>query len=78
MDAEYDSVEKDKVYAPRVQVVVAEQVDVFDAEVEAEPFDGRLVVVCCHVGRERQILDESTRLPLWGVRGAEHPPLGRL
>ena len=48
--------------AGAVEVVGVEEVDVLDAEREAEPLDRRLVVVGGHVCGERQVLDQAATL----------------
>ena len=55
--------------AGAVEVVGVEEVDVLDAEREAEPLDRRLVVVGGHVRREREVLDQPAALGNGQQRG---------
>lgn len=48
------------------------------ADREYQGGEGPLLLVSGDVGEESQVLDQATGLPLRGVTGADHPPLGAL
>ena len=65
------TVEEDEVCAGAVEVVGVEEVDVLDAEREAEPLDWRLVVVGGHVRGEREVLDQAAAVATGNNEGRD-------
>mmetsp|Transcript_22435 Transcript_22435/g.44278 ORF Transcript_22435/g.44278 Transcript_22435/m.44278 type:complete len:317 (-) Transcript_22435:797-1747(-) len=72
------AVEEHQVHASTVHFLPRQQLHVLHAHVEAELPDRLGVLVCGHVRQQRQVLHQPARLPLGGVRWAEHAPLRRL